>query len=658
MSSLKLPPHRPAPQSRQSIPLTTLCQERVIQSFLALAAAIPVLISVTILGIFLYEAFFFFQDVSFWQFFTDTEWTPSFSSRKVGIGVLASATLMIALIATLFAIPFGVLAAIYLHEYAPPLLRRILKPTLEALSGIPTIVYGYFALLFVTPLLQDGFARLGNLPLIGGMMPELDGFNALSAGLMTGVLIAPIISSISEDAIANVPQQLREGGYALGFTKRELIWRILLPTAFPGIIAAITLAASRALGETMIAAIAAGQNPQLTLNPFITVESMTAFIIQVSLGDVPADSFIFHAIFTVGFVLFLITLSLNWLGHWLVRRHQQIMTGMAIPTAEISATELEQPAPPPPSVSLPKLAPNRPDQHFEQSLNRRDSRDRLFVAFTFLAALLGIIMFATLLLTILQQGLPSLDWQFLTRFPSRRPEDAGIFAGLMGTLWLLGLTALFAFPIGIGAAIYLEEYLPKNYASYLLEIHLDNLAAIPSIIYGLLGLAIFARTLRFITGGASLLSAALVLTVIVLPLVIITTRAALRSVSDTQRQAGYGVGMTRWQVIYHVILPTALPRILTGMLLTLSRAIGETAPLIAIGAAAFVPVAPALSLEGLQGGFTTLTTQIFYWVSRPKVEFHNLAAATILVLGGIVLGMNILAVLLRDFYRSHQKKVL
>lgn len=613
-------------------------RERIIEVGLAIAAGIPVLISLAILGVFLYEATFFFQEVSPWQFLTDTQWTPLFASQKFGIFVLTSATFSIAAIATFVAVPIGLLAAIYLAEYAPQQVRRILKPALETLSGIPTIVYGYFAVLLVTPLLQQ-------------FIPNLGGFNALSAGLVTGILITPIVSSISEDAIENVPMELREGGYSLGFTKRENILRVILPIAFPGIVAAITLAVSRALGETMIASIAAGQNPNLTLNPLVPVESITAFIIQVSLGDVPANSFLFHTLFTVGFVLFLLTFSLNWLGHWLVHRHEQMMKGLSIPSVEVESDSFIESSHAIASLNFPL------DTHlsFEKALTRRQRYDRLFLSLTLCATLVGAIVLVVLLVSVLLRGIPVLDVSFLTSFASRNPEDAGIYAALAGTLWLLVLTAAIAFPIGVGAAIYLEEYLPRNTLNHILEIHLANLAAVPSIIYGLLGLALFARVLQPITGGRSLLSAALVLSSIVLPLVIITTRGALRSVPQSQRQAAFAVGMTQWQAIHNVILPSAFPRIITGMLLALSRAIGETAPLIAVGAVAYISFVPEFSLGDLQSNFTTLTTQIFYWISRPQKEFHNLAAATIIVLGAIVFTINIFAVLLRDFYRKKRR---
>lgn len=242
----------PHPQSKlwQRNLTSTMWKEFAVYLLLAILGCIPVSITLGIIAVLIYKTAIFFQEVSLWNFLTDTQWTPLFPNKTFGIIVIASGTLLTTAISMIFAAPIGLFTAIYLSEYAPPKVRYILKPLVEILSGIPTIVYGYFALLFVTPNLQK-------------IIPNLAGFNALTAGLITGVMITPIVSSLSEDAIQNVPQKFREAAYALGFTKPEIITKIILPVAFPGIIASFTLAASRALGETLIASIAAGQTPGL-----------------------------------------------------------------------------------------------------------------------------------------------------------------------------------------------------------------------------------------------------------------------------------------------------------------------------------------------------------------------------------------------------------
>ncbi|MFP4134101.1 MAG: phosphate ABC transporter permease PstA [Halothece sp.] len=620
---------------QRNLPLAVTIETSVKRG-LAFLGGIPILISVTLITVFLWESLLFFQDVSLVRFFTDTQWTPMFSSNpQYGILVLASATFLVTTIAAITAIPLGVMGGVYLSEYASNKVRRFLKPTLEALSGIPTVVLGYFALVFFTPLLQN-------------FIPELSTFNSLSAGIIVGILITPTISSIGEDAMKSVPLSLRDGAYALGFTKSEMIIKVLLPTAFPGLIAGISLAVSRALGETMIVSIAAGQNPNLTLNPLVAVKTITAFIIQISLGTVNFGSVAFKTIFTVGTVLFLITLVLNTFGNWLSYRTTEQLSAIFTPKSElldaeeISRTEEEE------KEFTQALA--KQVQNAKQNVSPQPTRllrEKLFQVLSFLAALMGVIFLCVLFYDLIPSGLPRLNWDFLTNFASRRPEEAGILAPLVGTLWLFFLTAVMIIPIGVGAAIYLEEYSPNNWIARVIEINIANLAAVPSIIYGLLGLEIFVRFLFPITGGYSILAAALTLGVIVLPTLIITSRTALRDIPDSIRQGGYAMGMTKGQVLQRIVVPSALPGLITGVLLALSRAIGETAPLIAVGASASIRFLP----EGLQSKYTALPMQIFLWLqdANPGVQ-QNAAAATI-VLIILVLFLNILAVFFRDFYR-------
>jgi phosphate transport system permease protein len=285
-------------------------RERLIHAALFLCSFLSVLTTAGIVAVLVFETVEFFREVPLWQFLTDTEWTPLFAEKRFGILVLASATVLTSGIALLVALPVGLLSAVFLSEFAPERARRILKPLLEVLAGVPTVVYGYFALLFVTPLLTL-------------VIPSISGFNALSAGLVMGVMIIPLVVSLSEDAMYAVPSSLRDGAYALGATRYEVATRVVVPAALSGIVASFILAISRAIGETMIVAIAAGQSPRLTLNPLVPVETMTAYIVQVSLGDTPTGTLEFKTIFAVGMTLFLATLSLNVLSHRMVARFQE-----------------------------------------------------------------------------------------------------------------------------------------------------------------------------------------------------------------------------------------------------------------------------------------------------------------------------------------------
>jgi phosphate transport system permease protein len=285
--------------------------ERLIERLLFMCAATSVLVTAGIIGVLLFETVGFFREVPITDFLFGTVWTPLFSDRQFGVLPLVAGTMLVSAIAMLFALPLGVLAAIYLSEYAPSSVRRVVKPLLEMLAGIPTVVYGYFALLYVTPLLQQVF-------------PSMSAFNALSPGLVMGIMILPLVSSMSEDALHAVPNGLREGAYALGATRMQAALRVVVPAAFSGISASFILAASRAIGETMIVAIAAGQQAKMTLNPLESVETMTAYIVQVSLGDSPSGSLQFRTIFAVGMLLFLMTFGLNLVSNWLRRRYREV----------------------------------------------------------------------------------------------------------------------------------------------------------------------------------------------------------------------------------------------------------------------------------------------------------------------------------------------
>lgn len=285
-----------------------------------------------------------------------------------------------------------------------------------------------------------------------------------------------------------------------------------------------------------------------------------------------------------------------------------------------------------------------------RSPGRSRRRRLLGSAFTVLcgaATLIGVVSLVVLVVDLALDGLPRLSWGFVTSFASRFPERAGVKAALVGSVWLLGLTALIAFPLSVAAAIYLEEYAPKSWVTRLIQLNIANLAGVPSIVYGILGLALFVRALGF---ERSILSGALTLTLLIMPVIIMASQEAIRAVPSSLREAAYGLGATRWQVVRTQVLPMALPGILTGTILALSRAVGETAPLIMVGAVGFIAFTP----KGVFDSFTVLPLQIYNWISRPQEEFHQLAAAGILVLLAVLLTMNAAAILLRNRFQSRR----
>ena len=284
--------------------------EFVIEWGLFLCALLSIGTTIGIIVVLTIETVAFLREVSIVEFLTGTEWTPLFAVPRFGVLPLVVGTTLVSLIAMLVALPMGLLSAIYLSEYAGSGVRRVVKPVLEILAGIPTVVYGYFALLFVTPLLQK-------------FIPSLSGFNALGPGIVMGIMILPLVSSLAEDAMRGVPRGLREGSYALGATKMQTSLRVVVPAAFSGITAAFILAVSRAIGETMIVAIAAGQQPRLTWDPTVPVETMTAYIVQISMGDTPQGTLEYRTIFAVGMLLFVGTFGLNLVSAWLRERFRE-----------------------------------------------------------------------------------------------------------------------------------------------------------------------------------------------------------------------------------------------------------------------------------------------------------------------------------------------
>jgi len=284
--------------------------ERVIETVLLLAACVSVFTTAGIVYILVRESISFFSHVPLWSFLTDTQWTPLFDDAHFGILVLLSGTITSSAVALCIAIPLGTIIAIYLSEFAGHKTRETMKPLLEMLSGVPTIIYGYFALLFVTPMLQK-------------IYPDLPGFNVLSAGIVMGIMIIPYVSSLSEDAMRAVPMSLREGSYAMGATRFQTAVKVVVPAALSGIAAAYILGISRAVGETMILAVAAGMQPNLTLNPLEPAATITSYIVQVALGDLPHGSIGYQTIFAAGLTLMLLTLAFNLIGYWMRRKYRE-----------------------------------------------------------------------------------------------------------------------------------------------------------------------------------------------------------------------------------------------------------------------------------------------------------------------------------------------
>jgi len=286
-------------------------EEKTIELILIALSAISILTTIGIVITLFYESFLFFKEVSIIEFFTSKRWAPVFDPPAFGVLPLLSGTFLIALLSSLISLPFGLGSAIYLSEFASQRMRKLLKPMLELLAGIPSIVYGFFALTFITPIIRS-------------LLPDTSVYNALSAAIAVGIMTLPMVASLSEDAMMSVPDSIRQGAYALGSTKLEVAIHVIVPAAFSGIAASFMLAISRAIGETMIVAIAAGQTPTFTLNPLESVQTMTGFMVNMALGDIQQGSIEFKTVFVVGALLFMVTLVMNFIARFVILKHREV----------------------------------------------------------------------------------------------------------------------------------------------------------------------------------------------------------------------------------------------------------------------------------------------------------------------------------------------
>lgn len=602
-------------------------KENIIVWLLLIAASLAILVSLAILYTLISGSigFFFDPKVNILDFFIGTKWTPSGTNPSFGLLPLLSGTVLIAGGSILIATPLGLGAALYLTQFANKKASSIAKPIIELLAGIPSIVFGFFALIVISPLLRQYFGA--------------SYFNAASAIIVMSVMILPIIVSVSDDSMRAVPRELKEASLAIGATKWETAIKVVMPAASSGIIASVLLGLARALGETMVVALAAGSVAKLTLNPLSEVQTMTAYIAQVATGDIPPGVAV-SAAFAVGLVLFTITYIINLIAGRIVLKIQNAGGQASKNSKKII---LKKPVVNKINTSTNSFLENKieiKNINPEDTIKTRHKISSLGILLVGSCLLITTIFLGFLMFSILEQGLPGINLTFLTSYPSSIPSRAGIFPVIIGSIYLVGLAMIFAIPTSMGAAVYLTEFAKDNYYTRILRRLIQNLSGVPSIVFGLVGLTVFARIFGF---GTSILSGSLTLAIMIMPIIIVTTEEALKAIPKSFREAARGLGATKWQTVRHHVIPYALPGTLTGSILALSRAIGETAPILFI-ASVFARIAP----NSIFDGFLALPVTIFFWTRHPKVEFQNLAASTILVLLIILFAMNIIAIIIRQ----------
>lgn len=614
--------------------------EKIIVALIFAAASAAIAFSAAILYTLVEGSFSFFSDpkVDIIEFFFGNQWIPTGSNPNFGILPLLSGTILIAGGAVIIGTPLGVAAALYLSEFASLRLRSIVKPIIEILAGIPSIVYGFFALMFIAPIFREYFGA--------------NYFNAASAIIVIAIMILPIVISISDDAMKAVPNHMRKASLGLGATRWETATKIVMPAASSGIIASSLLGLARAIGETMVVLLVAGSVANFTFNPLNEVMTMSAFIAKVATGDIPPGAAV-SAAFAVGLVLFVITYIINMIAARIVLKiktggspygkkgiKRNIVSRQYLKFMKAAADFIFRIR-----VTLHNFK-NRFCKVKSITLKKRYLKQRIGKAVVGGSIIIAISFLIILLFDIFSRGVEGISWTFLTSYPSRFPSKTGIYPIILGSLYLMLLTVLFSAPLGVGAAVYLNEFARDTKYTRFLRRIIQNLAGVPSIVFGLMGLTIFVR---FFNLEYSLLSGSLILTTMVLPIIIVASEEALKSVPQSFREAARGLGATKWQSVRHHVLPNALPGTLTGIILALSRAIGETAPILFI-VAFFAKTAPSSIMDG----FLALPAQIFYWSTHPQSEFHTLAASTIIVLLTILFAMNTVAIAFR--YRAQARR--
>ena len=575
--------------------------ERLIHAALLACAFVSILTTVGIVVVLVVEAAQFFREVSIVEFLTDTKWTPLFRPQHFGILPLFCGTMLVSIGAIIVALPIGLGTAIYLSEYASNPVREVVKPILEILAGIPSVVFGFLAVVLISPMIREVF-------------PSANVFNAASASVVVGFMILPMIVSLSEDVLRSVPLVAPRGGLRVG---RDEIGRDGEGRAAGGDFGHRgVVPAGHFAGDRRDDGRGAGGG-------------RVAQDDAQSAREHPNDD------------------GLHRAGQ--PGRHAGRLAGISHdlrrwPRAVCGDDDAEH------SRAVVRVADAgeiRMSLIESNAYRRRKAfMSQAFAVLCLLATVFCVLVLVVLLASIFYRGFPWLTWSFVTSYPSRFPAKAGILPALVSSIWLIGLTTLFSVPIGVGAAVYLEEYAKASRWRNLVQLNISNLAGVPSIVYGILGLGLFVRALML---QRSILAGALTLTLVVLPIIILAAQEALRAVPDSIRRASYALGATRWQTVRYQVLPASLPGIMTGVILAISRALGEAAPLVAIGAATFITFVPKSPWDEFSG----LPVQIFDWASRPQAEFRDVAGAGIIVLLTLLIVMNAGAVFVR--YRYGQR---
>ncbi len=624
-------------------------RENGIRGLWFITAIFAVLAIFFILFFLVLNAYPVLDTVSVQEFLTGETWNPSGAAPAHGIFTLIIGTLLVTIGAMAIAIPLGIGSAIFIAELASPRVKSIAKPAIELLAGIPSVVYGFFGLIVLTNWLRISF----DVP---------SGESWLAGSILLGIMALPTIVSVSEDAITAVPRMFKEGSLAMGATHWQTIRRVIVPAAFSGITAAVILGMGRAIGETMAVIMVTGNAaiiPDPIWNVLSPVRTLTGTL-GIEMGEVAVGSAHYHALFGVAVVLLVIALIVNlgaqvilkriqeqthatgkrrqWLSHATkdaIRPYVYAGMGVALTVLLLLATGIVTTG----TIIAIVLALAFVRTRISAKTGQKVAFGLVYTSIAMVMIFLGIILF-----DIISNGLPALSWEFLTESPRNLGREGGIGPAIVGTLYLIGGAILFALPIGIGAAIYLNEYTKGGRITEIIRAGADLLNGTPSIVFGLFG---FAFLVLYLNMGVSLLAGMITLGLMILPTIIRTTEEALKSIPDSLREGSLALGATRWQTIWRTVLPPAVPGILTGTILSIGRAAGETAPILftaVVFSKRFLPTSVTEPVMALPYHLFILATNV------PGATQNQYGTALVLLL--LVMGIYLIAIVIRNHYQK------
>lgn len=626
-------------------------KEKSIKTIFFIAAIFGVIIIFSILFFLLREAYPLPTDV--WSFLSGTKWSPT-ESLKFGTYPLIVGTLLVTFGAMAIAIPLSIGGALFISEIASSRVRSIIKPAIELLAGIPSVVYGFFGLIILTTMIKDFFG-----------VPT--GETWLAGSIILGVMAIPTITTVAEDALKAVPREYKEGSLAMGATKWQTISKVVVPSALSGITAAIILGIGRAVGETMAILMVCGNAaivPNPLWNTFSPIRTLTSTL-GIETAEVPVGGPHYHALFGVAVLLLMITLIINLSAVYLLGLLKTKHSASGKKKKPLISANL--------TAKIKKIFTSISLLFvlfllylitgiivtgilviigiiFWFFIKKLSEKNIQRIAFSAIGAsvIIIIILLGIILTYIIVNGAGALSWEFLTEAPRNLGRAGGISTALIGTLYLVAGAIAIALPIGVGASIYLTEYTKENLATKIIRTAADLLNGTPSIVFGLFGFAFFVLYLEF---GFSLLAGQITLAFMIVPTILRTTEEALRSVPQSIREGSYAVGATRWQTIRRVVLPPAAPGIITGAILGIGRAAGETAPIMftAVAFSSFFPSSLFEPVNALPYHLFIVATNV------PGSAARAAAGGTALVLLLVVVGFYSIAIIIRNHYQKTMK---